>query len=113
MNWAELTMRQRDAFVAIHLFNWNTRGLSLPEATRMWDYQLPNFTTNMAHVWQVVNWIEKNNWDLVVSSNQESGEWSATIWIVPHQKACHQYASSAAEAICLAALKAGGIQVDS
>jgi len=128
--WTEMTPRERDALVAEKVFgnkvSWfslhvNSLGYeeNLPDKDGDCPMQLmladgewstiPKYTTDISAAWEVMEKMRKSG--CLVSVHNVFGGYRSTV--VPHEHdAFWGDAPTAPEAICLAALRAVGVDVD-
>lgn len=137
IKWSELSERERDAVVAVELFSWQKveqygRTIIIPPLdderitwTGIWDVNgipqyMPHYTTEFSVAWTAIEKIQGEifmyrhpypNGEYVISlgySGNECSECGEEEFHVQHQGR----STSAPQAICLAALKAYGIEVE-
>jgi hypothetical protein len=110
-NWDELTPRERDEIVAIHVLDWNERRVANTE-------DLPPFSTDLTAAWQVVAAYPRLRFSLerfesVVDATdpRERTECTTTAGFRDMSDLMPHYCGNAenpAEAICIAALRVAG-----
>jgi hypothetical protein len=113
-NWNEMTPRQRDALVAEKVMGW----IKSTERPQRWitdygalheDYWRP--TSSIAAAWEVVEKMRSNGWEFELDSDVDRiNEWCATF--VTLSAVERGISPKAPEAICLAALRAVGVDVE-
>jgi hypothetical protein len=108
MKWSDMSPRERDALVAVNVMGWEVvRGTVVPPGYESWSKpEVPSYTTDISAAWEVVEkmdeWIVQRARDGDYWVTVRFGEsWYLSGWV-----------KSAPEAICLAALKAVGVDVD-
>lgn len=94
MKWGEMSPRERDVLVA--------------EKVMGWTYLVPRYTTDISVAWEVVE-----KWRLY--EVHKVGDWY-TVWFYGIHPNTSDYAEASAptasEAICKAALKAVGVDIE-
>lgn len=113
--WKEMTDRERDALVAEKVMGWNNVhregdwGLFGRPFGGLRDYPIPYYSTDIAAAWEIVEALRDKleSFDFELSSFKD-GTWGCTFYEFLYPQ---KYSRIAADAICLAALKAIGIEV--
>jgi hypothetical protein len=73
---------------------------------------VPHYSTDIAEAWRVVEKMREKGWDVMVDTTGYPGEeWRCLMWQGERERWIPAAAQSAPMAICLAALKANGIEV--
>lgn len=111
-NWNEMSPRERDALVAEKVmgndYNDPKYFNSSNNNIRVWDDDLPRYTTDIAAAWEVV---EKLRPDILLNVQPYGDFWHCKAFTVHMHELAHTRAKSAPEAICLAALRAKGVEI--
>ena len=111
--WNSMTPRERDALIAEKVMGWRkVNNLFEWPAKDSWIhiYDIPNFSTDIAAAWKVV---EKLCSQFNIVLECVSFEYNCHVNIPADLGSrVHARASSAQEAICLAALKVVGVELE-
>jgi len=119
INWASLSPRERDALVAERVMGLSKSdarqaGLNCPtcgydgqwSSGANWRTLVPQYSTDIATAWQVVEKLkEKYEFQLLL----DHGQWSFSVF---RGDKFTVYGSTVPEVICLAALRAVGVEVE-
>jgi hypothetical protein len=109
--WSEMEPRERDALVALRVMGFSNVMVMSREQAVGYDYfvhlrEVPYYTTDMSAAWKV---IEKfHGYELLGS---EHG-CICTLWIDLNTSRTSPNCDTAPEAICIAALRAVGVDVE-
>jgi hypothetical protein len=120
--------RELDALIAVHIMGYEktyhdcglmgTRLIEQAGKTYAIPEMIPEYSTNIADAWLVVEKMIELGWQYEVQGwGKQHGHHSTFITWVPHnggmkQIIHHEEAETAPLAICLAALKACGVSID-
>lgn len=123
LKWSELSPRERDALVAEKVMgftvtDWPT-GKSFPVTSAIaagvlserQESRIPHYTTQIAAAWEVVEKLRREKMLVTVVSDEDGG-WNAEMWDYNNRQSGEVFAESAPEAICLAALRACGVEIE-
>ncbi|MCD9024369.1 BC1872 family protein [Cohnella silvisoli] len=115
--WAEMTPRERDAWVAEAVFGysakvnhdsrrveWYARNPVNGGMTARPFEELPNYTTNIAVAWTVVDRMSSEGFPFVADNNHYEGKYSVGFYSDDVTLSDSGHKSTASEAICLAAI---------
>jgi hypothetical protein len=105
-NWAEMTPRQRDALVAEKVMGWAK--IEYSDGTVGFWWKVPHYTTDIAAAWAVVEKMRECGINYSVHNYGDGHECVFDKEMVVFERVS---SSSAPEAICLAALRALGVDV--
>ena len=109
--------RERDALVATNVLNHHVKMIDgrfkflyevLPTGLEVW-LEMPNLSTDISAAWEVVKRMNESNHRLRL--NQTIDGLLYSVWFDGIRDS-GAISSSAAEAICIAALRAVGIEID-
>lgn len=106
--WAEMTPRERDALVEEKVFGTDRLFIEKLLAGEAGFQVLPYYTINIADAWGIM---EKFDW--IDVGRAKSGIWVCTIRFYEgfEYEEYKAYESTAPEAICIAALRASGVEI--
>lgn len=111
--------RELDALVAEKVMGWELIGIApsggrVVHSPRLWEKELPHYSSDIAAAWQVVEKMEKDGWE----SGCETSKGIRRAWFAWDRRKrfspkLPKFAEAEAipRAICLAALKAVGAEV--
>lgn len=117
--WGEMSERERDALVAERVMGWvdfwpdGTTDMAYPPNEQVMGIEaerapIPHYSTDIAAAWQVAEKLDHDYYDVHIQNTPGLGdEWCVKLTGLEHS-VC---ANTLPEAICLAALKAHGIEV--
>lgn len=115
MNWSEMSPRERDALVAEKVMGFTKPSLGWGfhelESGSYVNYPLPHYTTDISEVWEVVDKLKKKRVFINMGFSPISNRYAVNFSTVTVMKDSNGYAPTAPEAICLAALKAVGVEI--
>lgn len=121
--------RELDVLIAEKVMQWTHRTVRNP-VENYWQWSnaegkdtalLPHFSTDMAAAWQVLEELRKKKWSIEISDNGAEAGWNCSIFsdrdsdgkiMETWQVIADEDAATVSLAICLAALKAVGVNVD-
>lgn len=112
--WSEMSPRERDALVAEKVMGWTPNGLGFDTTTGFRTLEMSSFgsfqpSRDIAAAWEVVLMLEKMGWDVIISPGSNLGGAWCELQSMDERHVAR--ADTAPEAICLAALKAMGVEV--
>jgi hypothetical protein len=114
------TGRELDALVAEKVMGWRdvSDGYGTPPEATLWEaiHIIPHYSTDIAAAWQVVERMRDQGWtshytDLSLDSREPWHSWHFTGTTPPNGPTLSAQASTVPHAICLAALRAVGVEV--
>ena len=119
MNWNEMTPRQKDALVAEQLFSyavdWEFDEPCAKELRDQYDEWgiLPFYTADMTAAWEVAEHMKEFIWAIALSSMKDKHFHLDRYFcqFTDIEDTVDAEAETAPEAICLAALRAKGVDV--
>lgn len=125
LKWDEMSVRDRDALVMEKVFGWKQTSTSCrcgasiawmkPRETGAWEmagcvcHHKPSVTTEIAAAWQVVMEMRSDVWDMVFEIDEHM--WRCSFKRPFHRHIGKAVEKTAPEAICLAALRAVGVDI--
>ena len=122
VKWAELSARERDALVAREVLGYTDYW---PEGAAMNMERVPYYTTDIAAAWEVVEKMRERGLLVEVGNRAQSvgvGKGWYAFAVSPDYEACdecgapydpdYSVGATAPEAICIAALRACGVEVE-
>lgn len=105
--WDQMTTQERDALVAEKVMRLRHRHMADTEWLWLSERVFYGSTTDIARAWEVV---EKLGEQFAVTIESDgAGRWDAAFWAGDEDY--NAWSSSAPEAICLAALRAVGVEI--
>lgn len=126
--WSEMTVRERDAMVHQHVFGFDMVGFVTPkgyarnswvkeEENRTTWIDVPEYSTDISAAWEIVERLDAQRIRLSMSRFYNGIITGVpTCWGVDFSgddaEWCGTEAQTAPEAICIAALKAVGVEVE-
>jgi len=114
MKWSEMDARERDALVAEKVMGWE------PSLLKHLRYhgdpkirsRLPRFTTEIGPAWEVVKKMEAEGWGWTADRRSRAGEPFQYPFRFHRGTDIHRAdCADVRESICLAALRAKGVEV--
>lgn len=123
LKWSELSAKERNELVATKVVGW-TRGEHLGLKRMVWRYpegqvidgfdwqnEVPRFSEEIAAAWEVVEKLRRERMNISVVSDEDGG-WNVEMWDYNNRQSKEVFADTAPEAICLAALRACGVEIE-
>ena len=117
VRWSEMTERERDALVAERVMGWSrVHGNEWLNSAGKLMIRPGRFSTDIAAAWQVVERMHKNYWVASVSNplpddNEGEGDWVSASFF-DGMGIFDARMDTAPAAICLAALRACGVDIE-
>jgi hypothetical protein len=119
--WTEMSARERDALVAEKVMGWvDVRSGGKENTPAHWFigrgsdglyHHIPNYTTRMDNAWEVA---EKLKIAIIPQAGEppQNMKYLAEVGTEPFEPKIEVFAPTAPQAICLAALRAVGVEIE-
>ncbi len=115
MKWSELTTPERDKLIAAEIFR------AVRHESLRWNWQignrrmkwLPSYSTDISAAWEVIDKMSSCYWDMMLETGSKDPLSQVTFYRTNDIKSqYHAVSLVVSEAICKAALRAIGIEIE-